>query len=206
LTGTSRAIVHFYDQRGAAEQWIKEGKAATHRPRVSCHRFRANEVRLLFGVIAYNLGNLLRRLVLPLAIQSWSLTSLQQRPFKTGGRLIRHVRYFVLQLAESYLTLTLFRQILAADRATCVAPHVIESPTAGAGPMSSNGGSSRGVSEQDSRRDHTHENGAADGRGAARMISVNVPDRMNELTEGTVGSVDAHSGTEIGPYWKSRSI
>jgi hypothetical protein len=78
-----------------------------------CHRFRANEVRLLLGVIAYNLGNLLRRLVLPLAIQSWSLTSLQQRLFKTGGRLIRHARYFVLQLAESrHLTSTLFRQIL----------------------------------------------------------------------------------------------
>jgi hypothetical protein len=34
------------------------------------------------------------RLVLPLAIQSWSLTSLQQRLFKTGSRLIRHARYF----------------------------------------------------------------------------------------------------------------
>jgi len=64
------------------------------------------------GVIAYNLGNLLPRLVLPVAIQTWSLTSLQQRLFKTGGRLIRHARYFVLQLAESYLTGSLFRQIL----------------------------------------------------------------------------------------------
>ena len=42
----------------------------------------------------------------------WSLTSLQQRLFKTGGRLIRHARYFTLQLAESHLTPTLFRQIL----------------------------------------------------------------------------------------------
>jgi hypothetical protein len=112
LTGTNRAVVHFYNQRGTAEQWIKEGKEATHWTRLSCHRFRANEVRLLLGVIAYNLGNLLRRLVLPLAIQSWSLTSLQQRLFKTGGRLIRHARYFVLQLAESSLTGRLFRQIL----------------------------------------------------------------------------------------------
>jgi len=55
----------------------------------------------------------LRRLVLPLAIQSWSLTSLQQRLFKTGGRLIRHARYFVLQLADSYLPRPLFRQIVA---------------------------------------------------------------------------------------------
>jgi hypothetical protein len=112
LTGMNRVVVRFYNQRGTAEQWIKEGKEATHWTRLSCHRFRANEVRLLLGVIAYNLGNLLRRLVLPLAIQNWSLTSLQQRLFKTGGRLIRHARYFVLQLAESYLTSTLFRQIL----------------------------------------------------------------------------------------------
>ena len=63
-------------------------------------------------VIAYNLGNLLRRLALPRAIQSWSLTSLQQRLLKTGGRLVRHARYFVLQLAESYLTRPLFRQIV----------------------------------------------------------------------------------------------
>ena len=112
LTGTNRAVVRFYNQRETAEQWIKEGKEATHWTRLSCHRFRANEVRLPLGVIAYNLGNLLRRLVLPIAIQSWSLTSLQQWLFKTGGRLIRHARYFILQLAESHLTSRLFRQIL----------------------------------------------------------------------------------------------
>ena len=66
LTGTNRAGVRFYNQRGTAEQWIKEGKAATHWTWLSCHRFRADEVRLLFGVIAYNLRNLLRRLVPPL--------------------------------------------------------------------------------------------------------------------------------------------
>src|SRR5262245_37813299 len=46
LTGTNRAVVRFYNQRGTAEQWIKEGKEATHWTRLSCHRFRANEVRL----------------------------------------------------------------------------------------------------------------------------------------------------------------
>lgn len=49
---------------------------------------------------------------MPLAIQSWSLTSLQQRLFKTGGRLIRHARYFMLQLAEGHLTQRLFEQII----------------------------------------------------------------------------------------------
>jgi len=67
---------------------------------------------LLLGVVAYHLGNLLRRLVLPLVIQRWSLTSLQQRLFKTGGHLIRHARYFILHLAERHLTQRLCGQIL----------------------------------------------------------------------------------------------
>jgi hypothetical protein len=46
--------------------------------RLSCHRFRANEVRLLLSLIAYKLGNLWRRLALPTQVATWSLTSLQQ--------------------------------------------------------------------------------------------------------------------------------
>ncbi len=70
--------------------------------------FRSNEVRLWLSVIAYNLGNLWRRLVLPQRIGNWSLTSLQQRLVKTGGRLVKHVRYYWLLLAESRLTRRLF--------------------------------------------------------------------------------------------------
>jgi hypothetical protein len=43
--------------------------------RLSCHRFRSNEVRLCLSVIAYNLGNLWRRLVVAKRIDKWSLTS-----------------------------------------------------------------------------------------------------------------------------------
>src|SRR5439155_19503164 len=43
---------------------------------------------------AYDLGNRLRRLALPVTIQSWALTSLRQRLCKTGGRLGRHARSF----------------------------------------------------------------------------------------------------------------
>jgi Transposase DDE domain group 1 len=82
-----RSVVRFYNKRGTAEQWIKEGKQATHWTRLSCHRFRANEVRLQLSVLAYNLGNLWRRVSLPERIKSWSLTSLQHRLVKTGGRL-----------------------------------------------------------------------------------------------------------------------
>jgi Transposase DDE domain group 1 len=77
ITLPSRSLVRFYNKRGTAEQWIKEGKQATNWTRLSCHRFRANEVRVQLAVLAYNLGNLWRRLGLPRRIKSWSLTSLQ---------------------------------------------------------------------------------------------------------------------------------
>jgi hypothetical protein len=48
----NRAVVRFYNKRGTAEQWIKEGKQAAHWTRLSCHRFRANEVRLQLSVLA----------------------------------------------------------------------------------------------------------------------------------------------------------
>jgi hypothetical protein len=103
LTLPSRAVVRFYNKRGTAEQWIKEGKQAVKMTRLSCHRFRSNEVRLWLSVIAYNLGNLWRRLVLPKGIGTWSLTSLQQRLVKTSGRLVKHARYYWLLLAESHI-------------------------------------------------------------------------------------------------------
>jgi hypothetical protein len=81
--------------------------------RLSCHRFRSNEVRLCLSLIAYNLGNLWRRLVLPKRIDNWSLTSLQQRLVKTGGRLVKHARYYWLLLAES---------VAAATRGGCSGP------------------------------------------------------------------------------------
>ena len=108
LETASRAVVRFYNKRGTAEQWIKEGKQAVNMTRLSCHRFRSNEVRLWLSLIAYNLGNLWRRLVLPRKIENWSLTSLQQRLVKTGGRLVKHARYYWLMLAESHLTRRLF--------------------------------------------------------------------------------------------------
>ena len=112
LSSPSRAVVRFYNKRGTAEQWIKEGKQAVKMTRLSCHRFRANEVRLQLSVLAYNLGNLWRRLVLPKKIDHWSLTSLQQRLVKTGGRLVKHARYYWLLLAEGHLTRRVFGAIL----------------------------------------------------------------------------------------------
>jgi hypothetical protein len=178
LTGTNRAVVHFYNQRGTAEQCL--------------------------GVIAYNLGNLLRRLVLPVAIQGWSLTSLQQRLFKTGGRLIRHARSFVLQLAESSLTGSLLSADSRAHRATRVAPDVIPNTGQGTGAMSSGGRRGGGVSERDRRRDQTRKHWVAPAPGFARRTPIDLSGGLNELTDGTDGSVDTVTGAGMSPYRKFR--
>ena len=124
LTLPSRAVVRFYNKRGTAEQWIKEGKQAVKMTRLSCHRFRSNEVRLWLSVIAYNLGNLWRRLVLPQRIGNWSLTSLQQRLVKTGGRLIKHARYYWLLLGREPSDAATLRGHGTADRVAALASGV----------------------------------------------------------------------------------
>ena len=69
-------------------------------------------MRLQLSVLAYNLGNMWRRLGLSQRIKSWSLTSLQHRLMKTGGRLVKHARYYWLLLAEGHLNRKLFGYML----------------------------------------------------------------------------------------------
>jgi len=64
-----------------------------HFQRLSWHRFGWNAARSWLSVIDHNLGNLWRR-VLPNRIDPWSLTSLLRRLVKTGGRLLKHARYY----------------------------------------------------------------------------------------------------------------
>ena len=107
-----KGIVNFYNGRGTAEQWIKEGKYALNWTRLSCHKFVANQVGLWLFVLAYNLGNFMRRMTLPESMKHWSLTSLQTRLIKTGGRLVRHARRLVFQLAEVLVTKEMMTGIL----------------------------------------------------------------------------------------------
>jgi hypothetical protein len=79
-------------------------------------------VRLALFVLAYNLGNFLRRLVLPEEMATWSLTSLKARVIKVGARLVKHARRLVFQMAEVSLTTGMFPQILERIRKLEPAP------------------------------------------------------------------------------------
>jgi Transposase DDE domain group 1 len=93
LKSPAERVVKFYNGRGTAEQWIREGKAALRKTRLSCRVFRANAVRLQLFALACDLANFLRTLALPDAVAQWSLTTLREKLVKVGARLVRHGRY-----------------------------------------------------------------------------------------------------------------
>ncbi len=57
LSRSAERVTKFYNSRGTAEQYTKEGKNAINWTRLSCHSFRNNEVRLRLHALAHNLGN-----------------------------------------------------------------------------------------------------------------------------------------------------
>jgi len=106
----SSNMVKFYNKRGTAEQWIKEGKYALNWIRLSYHDFTDNQVRLQLFSLAYNLGNFLRRLALPKKIRDWSFRTLQLKLIKIGAKVIRHSRYVIFQMTE--VMVSKFHEIL----------------------------------------------------------------------------------------------
>jgi len=108
----SRNVVGFYNQRGTAEQWIKEWKGALKGTRLSCRSFNANAVRLQLHALAYNLENFLRTLATPEAIAEWSLTSLREKLIKIGAKVVNHGRYVTFQMAEVAIPRKLFAAIM----------------------------------------------------------------------------------------------
>jgi len=122
MTRPPERVVMFYNQRGTAEQRIKEGKNAIVWTRLSCRRFAANAVRLQLHALAYNLANFLRTLTLPEAVSNWSLTTLRDRLVKIGAKIVRHGRSITFQMAEVMVSRYLFQQILDAIGALRPAP------------------------------------------------------------------------------------
>ncbi len=112
LSRPAERVVGFYNQRGTAEQWIKEGKNAVKWTRLSCCSFAANAVRLQLHALTYNLANFMRMLALPETVKHWSLTSLREKFVKNGAGVVTHARYVTFQRADVAVPSRLFEEIL----------------------------------------------------------------------------------------------
>jgi hypothetical protein len=80
LARPAERVVAFYNQRGTAERWIREGKGVTKWTRLSCRTFAPNAVRPQLHALTYNLGNFMRTL----AISAASTTSNRPMPGRTA--------------------------------------------------------------------------------------------------------------------------
>ena len=112
LSRPANRVVKFYNQRGTAEQWIKEGKNAIKWTRLSCRSMQANAARLQLHALAYNLANFLRTLALPPELERWSLTTIREKLIKIGGKVVAHARYTTFQMAEVAVPRVLFNRVL----------------------------------------------------------------------------------------------
>ena len=113
MSRTPENVVRFYNKRGTCEQDIKEGKHALAWTRLSCSRFSSNQVRLALFVLAYNLGNFMRRFALPKEVSHWSLSSIQLKLIKIGAKIVSHSRMIIFQMAEVAVPEKLFRSMLS---------------------------------------------------------------------------------------------
>lgn len=107
------ALYNWYVQRGTPEQWIDDLKGACSADRLSCHRFWANQFRLLLHAAAYWLLDTLRRWLYQRGVAPLRLATLRLRLLKIGGWVRQHAAGFRLHLASSHPAEPLWQLLLA---------------------------------------------------------------------------------------------
>ncbi len=95
-------VVKVYNGRGDVENRIKEGKNTLRWDKTSCHRFAANQARLLMGVLAYNLLHMLRQFYLLGEEVKRSMEWLIKRLIKVGARVSYHGRRWQVHVASAF--------------------------------------------------------------------------------------------------------
>ena len=101
--GPAADLIAWYDDRGTSENWIKEFKLDIHADRLSCHRFRANALRLQWHTLAQLLLAYFRRCVLAgTRLAAATIGTMRLQLLKVAGRGRRRVRRLWFHLASQW--------------------------------------------------------------------------------------------------------
>ena len=104
-----------YCARGEAENRIKEAQLDLFGTRASCHRFAANQLRLLLAALAYTLMQRLRELALKGSeLERATAATIRSRLLKIGAAIVRNTRRVRVLLASHHPLRAVF---LSAARA-----------------------------------------------------------------------------------------
>lgn len=94
-------VIHFYYNRGTMENFIKESKSGFHMDAMSSRSMITNSNKLQISVLAYNLFNWFRRLVLPAKMRKLRIDTLRLKLIKIAARIIHSARYITFKLCSS---------------------------------------------------------------------------------------------------------
>jgi hypothetical protein len=115
-TDDPKELYEFYARRGESENWIKDLKLALKADRLSCHRFMANQFRLLLHAAAYWLMDTLRRRLVGAGLKRIELGTLRLRLIKIGGRVRELLTKIRLYLASGHPGQSLWHALSRAFR------------------------------------------------------------------------------------------
>jgi hypothetical protein len=114
LARSAEGVVGFYNQRGTAEQCIKEGKGAIKW--TGCHVEPSPPTPSASSSMrsrTTSATNFMRTLTMPKTPQPWSLTSLREKLIKIGANVVSHGRSVTFQMAEVAVSRQMFADILS---------------------------------------------------------------------------------------------
>ena len=119
--GRAKDLFHWYEQRGQAENFIKELKNDIACDRLSCSAYRANAFRLQLHALAYNLLTLFRQHVLHNTdLARATINTIRLRLLKIGARIVLSARRLWFHLASGCPATSVFVQ--ATDRLAAIGP------------------------------------------------------------------------------------
>ena len=98
----AHTVVTIYNGRAEIENRIKEGKNTLRWDKTSCHRFAANQARLLVGCLAYNLLHMIRDTAFWGEKVKPSIDSIIRRLVKVGARVVYHARRWYVHVGTAY--------------------------------------------------------------------------------------------------------
>ena len=98
----AEALYDHYIQRGQTENYIKVFKNDLAMDRLSCHRFLANQFRLLLHGLAYQLFLALRDYLQGTAWSQLEIETLRRRVLKLGARIRQTTRRIWIHCSSSY--------------------------------------------------------------------------------------------------------
>ena len=94
-------IIQFYCDRGKMENFIKEGKSGFDCAAVSSHSKVVNANRMRIHMLAYNLFNWFRRMVLPANMRKQHVDTICLKLMEIAAKAVRSVRYITFKLCSS---------------------------------------------------------------------------------------------------------